>query len=304
MVGLAEILAYYLAKVDHDETCDPAALASAMTGATPADVKVTVLRRATMAALLDNRDRISMGDIIQGYYKTILGTEHPVEDPHEWDARSVAYHEAGHAVMMRLLKPEQFAALISVVRHVGGKLGGILGVVVPEFRQQRTTVPLDFLYRSILVSMAGRESANLFMARDTLGFGGDRLNIQRALLHLIAEAAFGYPASFQLQPNPIGGGYNISGLPKETLEQVGKTVEAFAKDTRLILEANQGPTAALADLLMQEGTIGAPQIEALFEQYPASMPETSRWCWLATQEPAWAEVKNVSVSEETVAEEG
>ncbi len=159
-------------------------------------------------------------------------------------------------------------------------------------------MPLDFLYRSILVSMAGREAANLCMERETTGFGGDRRNVQRALLFLISEAAFGYPASFQLQPNPMGGGYNISGLPKDTLEQIAKTVEAFAEDTKEILEANRGPIEALAALLRQEGTIGAPQIEALFEQHPVTMPETSRWRWLAEQEKEAKDVSEGAVEQE------
>jgi len=279
--GLKEVIEYYLGQVQHAKEIDTHRVASALRGATPADVKTAIRRNAVVYAERANRDHVIEEDIYQGAWEAVLGIETPPPEPHSRDQRLVALHEAGHAIVAAALFPEMRVLLATIVPHAGtGQLGMTLGVVIPRLREERQSLPVDFMARRVIMSMAGREAA-MQAGRPETGFLGDRVNIQHAIAGLIAEGAFGYEAAVRLGTGgPMGG--MLAGLSEGTGKALHEFLERAEKLTRQILSENRESLEALADLLMEEGTVTAERIERFFDEHPVKPPASLSW--LFTQE--------------------
>jgi len=276
--GLKEVIEYYLGQVRHAEEIDTYRVASALRGATPADVKTAIRRNAVVYAERANRDHVIEEDIYQGAWEAVLGIETPPAEPHARDQRSVAMHEAGHAIALAALFPEQRVLLATIIPHAGtGRFSGALGMVIHGLREERQSLPVDYLARGVMVSMAGREAAAL-LGRPERGFLGDRRNIQGELLTLIAEGYFGYEASLLLD----FGTSPLTSMPKEAKEAIAKFLDNAAKMTRQILQRNQEALDAMTELLLREGTVTAETIEKFFREHSVTPPPSLSW--LFTQE--------------------
>jgi len=276
--NLAEVVEYYLQKVRRERGIDPLTIARGMRGSTPADVKTTILRGATQRACLAEREYITIEDITKAWLETILGLESPEPEPHEGDQRAIAYHEAGHAIAVAALFPELVTVLATIIPHSGsGRIGPTLGVVIPRLVEERQGLPLDFLIRRVLVSMAGREADALMTGRVGMGFGGDRQNIIMALAALITQGAAGYTASVMFQMGQFGP--NFSTLPKKVKEGMDGVLEEFARMTREVLVTNRESLDALAELLLEEGTLTSERIEQFFDKHPVMPIKEFEWVW-------------------------
>lgn len=276
--NLAEVVEYYLQQVRREKDIDSKAVAQATRGSTPADIKTMLLRNAPKQACLDGRNHITREDIAHAWLETILGLENPEPEPHEGDQQAIAYHEAGHAIAVAALFPELVTVLATIIPHSGsGRIGPTLGAVIPRLVEERQGLPLDFLIRRVLVSMAGREADALMTGRVGMGFGGDRRNIIMALAALIAEGAAGYTASVMFQMGQFGP--NFSTLPKKVKEGMDGVLKQFAKMTRELLELNRGSLDALSQLLLERGTLTSNDIEGFFEEHPVMAPKEFEWVW-------------------------
>lgn len=271
--GLKDVLVYYLAQVRHAPEIDVDRVASALRGAVPADVKTAVKRNAVVFAERAGRDHIIEEDIYEGAWEAVLGLEVPSPEPYQRDQKAIALHEAGHAIAAAALFPELMPLLVTIIPHAGtGRTGPILGVFVPRLRDERQSLPLDFLGRRIMLSMAGRESG-VVMGRPEMGFLGDRQNIQNAVAALIAEGAFGYSMAV------LSGGTAPADLPQKAHEALNQFLENLKVQTQEILRQNKGALEDLADLLLTEGTLTAARLEQFFANHPIRPPDKLAWIW-------------------------
>jgi cell division protease FtsH len=266
-VNLRQVIVYYLAKVEHSESIDVNRLAAVLRGATPAEVRTAIVKKATGKAELDGRDEINESDIYWGALEALIGLDAPTLEPNLGDQKAIAWHEAGHAILLTALFPELKGQLATIVPHTGtGRGGPTLGMVIPGFKEERQSLPTDFLMRRLLMSMAGREATSLLSkgtTRTHMGFGGDRVNMQNALRGLIAEGAFGYSASLLAKSTDP-----LEGLAKPTNRQVDRLLDYAAATTRRILRDNITALSALANLLLEQGTLTADRLEAFSAEYP------------------------------------
>jgi cell division protease FtsH len=279
--GLAEIIAYYLGMVKHEDDFGPEDLVNIFRGSTPADIKVTIKRIATSTAVREGCDMVSRQHVEMALIEALLGLEDPLDDPLEEDLTHTAYHEAGHLIAVLALynrENELVPAFATIVPHTGtGQLGRVLGVVVPRLVRPRDSVPMHFFERSIMVSMAGREGEFLGTGQYGMGFGGDRVNIQRSLLALVMNCAIGYPASLLLTPGAQG--YSLTGLPKSAQEKLEPWINAFVTRTQALLQANKVPHRVMTDLLLEHGTITAVQLEQFVEDHALVVPPDVKALW-------------------------
>lgn len=248
---------------------DTRRVAASLRGATPADIRTAVQRNAVLRALAEDRDRITESDILLGAWEAFLGVEMPEPEPYEADQYSTAAHEAGHIVACLALFPEMKPLLATIIPHAGtGRLGPTLGLVLPRLTRERQTLPLDFLHRRLLMSMAGREAGALLSNnRMGLGFLGDRRNMQGALASMIMEGAFGYPAALAFGPG-MTGEPDFKSAGKETQERIDEMLVRYQRWTCELLEENREVLEKLTGLLLEEGTLDAARLEEFFDEYP------------------------------------
>src|SRR5207237_10020335 len=83
---------------------------------TPIHIR-TIINEALIVAHEDGRDKMSYKDWLAAADMRFIGLKQPIHKMSADDKRAVAYHEAGHAVVTRYLKPADRMQKPSIVRR-------------------------------------------------------------------------------------------------------------------------------------------------------------------------------------------
>jgi len=186
--GRREMVKYYLNKIQADDTVDIEAIVSDTAWATPARIMSAITKDAVRLALFDNRDRVSQRDIELAFQEQAMGLENPIEEMEEDQRQQVAYHEAGHAVVMYHLRPDERIVRVSIVRR-----SDALGYVLPVSNYDVYSRPLRRFIADILVSMAGHVATKVFLGEYWTGATGDFQKVRSRLWQLGHYSYFGPP---------------------------------------------------------------------------------------------------------------
>ncbi|TMD46211.1 MAG: AAA family ATPase [Chloroflexi bacterium] len=120
----AEVILYYLNKVEHDPDISINALVQRLVDYTPVAIK-HVINEAVIIAHFDGRDKITYKDLIEAQDVHEFGLRQTSELT-PIDRRRLAYHEAGHAVASYYLYERYFPAYVTI--HQRSDLEGLWGM--------------------------------------------------------------------------------------------------------------------------------------------------------------------------------
>jgi ATP-dependent Zn protease len=167
--GRRDILDYYLSKMVHDETIDSLVLASETPFYTPADLKY-LLNEALRYALFDGRTYMTLRDIRLAQPEHEMGLRSPLKNMAKEDKYRLAAHEAGHAIAIRLFRPNYRISRITVIRQ-GGALGHVMSYPATEEYDYMST--FEDLMNRLRVSVGGRAGE-----LEYCGAGHETLNVR------------------------------------------------------------------------------------------------------------------------------
>ena len=119
--GREEILRVHSKKKPLDEDVDLAKIAKVTTGYTGADLENLMNEAAIFAARRDKK-KIDSKDIDDANLKVMMGAEKRSKKVTEKEKRLTAYHEAGHAVISKLIGSKEKVHSISIIPR--GRAGG------------------------------------------------------------------------------------------------------------------------------------------------------------------------------------
>ena len=182
--GRRRVLARHLSKV-RNAAPDVDGIARASAGCSPADL-MNVVKEAGMLALRAGRAAVSVDDLAGGLERVAVGMERRVV-MNEHERRIAAYHEAGHAVVTRLLAPDRELRKISIVGTVNGALGFTWGVPGAEvhLRSER-----EYL-TEIQIALAGMAAERLVFGAATDGASGDLQKVGQLVTRMVSELGMG-----------------------------------------------------------------------------------------------------------------
>ena len=119
--GREEILKVHSKKKPLADEVDLGRIAKVTTGYTGADLE-NVMNEAAIFAARKNKSKIDMADIEDANLKVMMGSEKKSKVVTEKEKKLTAYHEAGHALMSKLLNSKDKVHKISIVPR--GRAGG------------------------------------------------------------------------------------------------------------------------------------------------------------------------------------
>lgn len=128
-----------------------------------------LLNEAALAAAQRDDGRIGQGDLQAAYYKTVAGADRPITATQR-ERRTIAVHEAGHALASRILTPENRISRVSILPAGRGAAG--YNLCVPA---ERVMIEKRHLENQIAVLLAGRAAEQLAFGDEgmTSGASGD-----------------------------------------------------------------------------------------------------------------------------------
>jgi len=259
--GREKILKVHMRKVPLADDVDASVLARGVPGFSGADLANLVNEAALFAARADKR-KVSMTELDKAKDKVMMGAERKSMVMSEKEKTNTAYHEAGHAIVGRLVPDHDPVYKVSIIPR-----GRALGVTMflPEedvYSHSRRTI-----LSKICSTYGGRIAEELILGVDGVTTGASS-DIQHAtslarnfvtkwgLSDQLGPLLYDEDDPNNMQPSKISGA-----TAKLIDEEMRRLIdECYAEATRL-LEENRDKLELMKDALMEYETIDAPQID-------------------------------------------
>ncbi len=275
MNGRKQILGVHLKGKPVAEDVDLGVIAKLTPGFSGADIENLVNEGAILAARR-NLKAVTMLELQQSIEKVIAGPERKSRLINPEEKRIIAYHEAGHALVMELLPKCDPVHKVSIISR-GTALGYTMHLPEDDHYLQHRSKLMDDL-----AGMLGGRSAEELVVGDTTTGAADDLeqatNLARAMVTR-------YGMSDKLGPRTFGAREELVFLGREISEQrnygeqVARQIDAEVKQiidaahakARQVLAANREQLDAVVDRLIVAESIDGEELAKLARR-PESIP--------------------------------
>lgn len=165
--GRLGILGVHTRKVPMAGGVDLEVIAKGTPGFSGADLENLVNEAALLAARKD-KDRVDATDFEQAKDKVLMGAERRSMIISDKEKRTTAYHEAGHALVARLLPGADPVHKVTIIPR-----GRALGLTQQLPKEDRLNMSKEFAMNQIAILMGGRIAEEIIFGQQTTGAGND-----------------------------------------------------------------------------------------------------------------------------------
>ena len=169
--GREDILKVHAQGKPFEKDVNLATLAKTTVGFTGADL-ANLLNEAALLAAKKGKSLIGMNDLEEATIKVIVGPQKRSKVVTETERKLTAYHEAGHAIVTRIMKPDSPVHQISIIPS--GRAGGYT-LSLPK--EDRSYMSKNEMANEIVTLLGGRVAEKLIMGDISTGASND---IQRS----------------------------------------------------------------------------------------------------------------------------
>ena len=169
--GREGILQVHTKKINISEDVDLKVIARGTPGMSGADL-ANVVNEAALLAARRNGERVMMRDFEQAKDKVMMGAERRSLVISEEEKRTTAYHEAGHALVGKLIPKADPVYKVTIIPR-----GLALGITSFLPTEEKHTYSKEYLETKLIYLMGGRAAEKLVFDQLTTGAGND---IERA----------------------------------------------------------------------------------------------------------------------------
>lgn len=259
-----------------DETVALTDLAKQTPGFSGADLE-NVINEAAIQAARRNRKTIGKDEVSEAIDRVIAGPQRKSRVISEREKIMTAYHEAGHALVARMLPHADPVHKVSIIAR--GRMGGYTMVLPDEDRNFTTRSQFKDM---LAIALGGYVAEKLVFDERSTGASNDLERISNIARRMVTE----FGMSDELGPLALGKKEELIFLGREISEQrnysdevafkidqeIRRLVdEAYARTEKILVD-HMDRLKAIADLLIERETIDAEEMEGLFIE-PRPKPE-------------------------------
>ena len=272
--GREQILKVHMRKVPLDERISASVIARGTPGFSGAELANLVNEAALMAARANKR-LVTMEDFEKARDKIMMGAERRTMVMSEKEKENTAYHEAGHAIVGRLVPEHDPVHKVTIIPR-----GRALGVTqfLPE--ADKYSLSRRALESSICTLFGGRIAEEMTLGEEGITTGASN-DIERAT-SIARNMVTKWGLSARLGPLHYGEeegmypGMATQQYSDETSknidEEVRRIIDGCYARAKQILEDNRDILEAMKDALMEYETIDAEQVDDLMARRKVRPP--------------------------------
>jgi len=252
-----------------DEDVSIEGLARQTPGFSGADLENLVNEAAILAAR-KNRKTVGRDEMTEAIDRVIAGPQRKSRVISERERIMTAYHEAGHALVARMLPNADPVRKVSIVAR--GMMGGYTRVVPDEDRLFKTKAQFE---DELAVFMAGHVAEELVFEEQSTGAANDidratglarRMVTEFGMSRTLGPRAFGKKDELVFLGREISEQRNYSEEVAFQIDQeIRELIDAAHEQARVIVNEQKEKLQAIAELLLEAETIEGEELEALFE---------------------------------------
>ncbi len=277
--GRYEILKVHAKKVKLAENVDLKRIARITPGFSGADL-ANVINEAALLAARKNKRFIEQEDLEEAVDKVMIGiAREGALSPEE--KKRVAYHEAGHAILSKLLPHADPVHKVSVIPR-----GMALGVTVSIPEEDKRLMTKDYLEDMITVLMGGRVAEKLVFGNLSTGAANDLERVTEIARKMVTEWGMSEklgPATFGKTQREVFLGRDLglkTPISEKTLmlidEEIKRIVEWAENRAENILRENIDKLHRLAQVLLEKETISGEELDKIIKDGEENLPEDSK----------------------------
>jgi len=284
--GREQILKVHMRKVPLSDDVDASIIARGTPGFSGADLENLVNEAALFAARGAKR-LVEMEQFDKAKDKIMMGTERKSMVMSDKEKRNTAYHEAGHAIIGRLMPGHDPVYKVSIIPR-----GRALGITMFLPEEDRYNLTRQGIRSQICSLFGGRLAEEMIMGEDQVTTGGAN-DIQRAT-QLARSFVTKWGLSDKMGPIMydeddgevfLGMSAGVKQRPhspdtaREIDEEVRRLVDDSYAEAKRLLEENIDKLHGMADALIEYETLSADQIEDIMAgakpRQPTDTPPSS-----------------------------
>ncbi|BDR12552.1 ATP-dependent zinc metalloprotease FtsH [Vibrio sp. STUT-A11] len=288
--GREQILKVHMRKVPLAGDVEPSLIARGTPGFSGADL-ANLVNEAALFAARGNKRNVSMVEFELAKDKIMMGAERRSMVMSEETKASTAYHEAGHAIVGRLVPEHDPVYKVSIIPR-----GRALGVTMYLPEQDRVSMSRQHLESMISSLYGGRLAEELIYGADKVSTGASN-DIERATeiaRKMVTQWGFSEklgPLLYAEDEGEVFLGRSVTqtkhmsdDTAKLIDDEVRQIIDRNYDRAKKILEDNMDIMHAMKDALMKYETIDAHQIDDLMER-KSEIREPAGWGDNASNKP-------------------
>jgi cell division protease FtsH len=269
--GREQILKVHMRKVPLGDDVEPAVIARGTPGFSGADL-ANLVNEAALFAARNNKKSVEMREFELAKDKIMMGAERKSMVMSEAEKRNTAYHEAGHAIVGRLVPDHDPVYKVSIIPR-----GRALGVTMFLPAEDRYSWSKRGIESSICSLFGGRIAEELTLGFDGVTTGASN-DIQRATeraRNMVTKWGLSEkmgPLMYEEDEGEVFLGRSVTqrkNVSAQTAMDIDNEIRAIVDKcydkARQILVENRDKLELMADALMQYETIDASQIDDIME---------------------------------------
>lgn len=250
-----EVISIYLNKITINSDVQAKAIAKMTPGFSGADL-ANLVNEATIIATKQNKKSVDMQDFDVAKDRVILGSKREAMKVTAKTRKTTAYHEAGHALVGYMLKPDHNPIYKVTITPRGPSLGHTSF----EPSDEEYSLSLSQIEAMIATQLAGRIAEEIIFGEQNITTGAENDLKQATNLAHSMVTRWGYSKRVGL----IHHGKSTDFIPKDVIEQEVQAIIArnYARAKQILIQ-NQTKLDALAKALLERETLDAKEVKAV-----------------------------------------
>jgi cell division protease FtsH len=268
--GRAEILKVHTKKVPVAKDVELEKIARGTPGFSGADLE-NLVNEAALWAARQNKKEVELVDFETAKDKVLMGAERKSMILSDDEKRVTAYHEAGHALMAKLLPGTDPVHKVTIIPR-----GRALGMTMQLPTDDRHSYSKEFLYNTLAILLGGRVAEELVLNHITTGAGNDIERATDLARKMVCEWGMSEklgPLTFGKKDEEIFLGREIA-TRRDFSEQVAVEIDREVKRlvlenydrTKRLLTEHMSTLKALAEALLEKEVLDSFEIDRIVHQ--------------------------------------
>ena len=265
--GRAEILKVHTKKVPIAAGVELEKIARGTPGFSGADLE-NLVNEAALWAARQSKTEVGAVDFDMAKDKILMGPERKSMVLTDEEKRVTAYHEAGHALMAKLLPGTDPVHKVSIIPR-----GRALGVTMQLPTDDRHNYSKEFLYNTLAILMGGRVAEELVFKQVTTGAGNDLERATALARQMVCEwgmseklgpLVFGQKEESMFLGRSFGSKRDVSSeMALEIDREIKRLVTENYERAKRVLTEQMTSLKALAEALLEKEVLDAMEIDQI-----------------------------------------
>jgi len=269
--GREGILQVHTHKVPVSADVDIGVLARSTPGFAGADLE-NLVNEAALLAARNNKEKVEMDDFEMAKDKVMMGAERRSMIISDEEKRNTAYHEAGHALVAKLLPGADPIHKVTIIPR-----GMALGLTQQLPMDEKHTYPREYLLNNLVILFGGRVAEELVLEHMTTGAGNDIEKATDLARRMVCEWGMSEklgPMTFGKKEEEIFLGRDFTqkvdyseNTAIEIDSEVRRIIQESYQRAKDMLKSNLGLLHKVAETLLEKEVLDGSEIDAIVRDF-------------------------------------